>query len=218
MGLCGSGYLPPVARLPNISVMRSNLNRRTMLTALATLPAASSAAHGERGDERRKGSDILVAYFSRSGNTRLVAGLIHRALGTDLFEIRPAMPYPDDYLEQVKKATEERDRGFEPTLAATVPDIAGYQTVYLGFPIWGETAPAIIRSFLRKHDLAGKTLVPFITHGGYGLGNSRSVLASHAPRAQLQRAFSMQADQERQTMNAVNGWLQESKTIATPTP
>ena len=166
----------------------------------------------------RKRSSILVAYFSRSGNTRVVAGLIHRALGTDLFEIRPAMPYPEDYLEQVKQATQERDRGFEPPLAATVPNIAGYQTIYLGFPIWGETAPAIIRSFLKKHDLAGKTLIPFITHGGYGLGNSQSVLATHAPRARLQRGFSMQADQERQTMNAVNDWLQETRAIATPTP
>jgi len=218
MGLCGLGYLLALAGLPNIAAMRSNLNRRAMLTALATLSAASSAADDERSEKRAKGDDILVAYFSRSGNTRVVAGLIQRALGAELFEIRPAMAYPDDYLEQVKKATEERDRGFEPPLAATVPSIARYQTIYLGFPIWGETAPAVIRSFLKKHALAGKTLIPFITHGGYGLGNSQSVLATHAPRARLQRAFSMQADQERQTMNTVNSWLKETKAIERPAP
>ncbi len=59
------------------------------------------------------------------------------------------------------------------------------------------------------HDLVGKTVIPFVTHGGYGLGNSQSVLASHAPKAQLHRGFSMQADQERQTMNRVNSWLSE---------
>ena len=194
------------------------LNRRAVLTTLATLPVAAPAVEGERGEKRPKRSNTLVAYFSRSGNTRVVAGLIHRALGTDLFEIRPAMPYPEDYLEQVKLATRERDRGFEPALAATMPNFAGYQTIYLGFPIWGETAPAIIRSFLKMHDLAGKTLIPLITHGGYGLGSSHAVLATHAPQARLQRGFSMQADQERQTMNTVNGWLQETRTIAMPTP
>jgi len=194
------------------------MNRRAVLTALATLPVAVPAADGERGETRAKGSEILVAYFSRSGNTRVVAGLIRRALGADLFEIRPATPYPDDYLEQVKQATQERDRGIEPPLAATMPSIAKYQTIYLGFPIWGETAPAIIRSFLKAHDLAAKTLIPFITHGGYGLGSSHAVLSTHSPRARLQRGFSMQADQERQTMNTVNSWLQETKVIAAPAP
>ena len=196
----------------------NDMNRRALLAALATLPVATPAADDGMGRKRAKGSDVLVAYFSRSGNTRVVAGLIHRALGADLFEIRPAKPYPEDYLEQVKLATLERDRGFEPPLADTVPDMVGYQTVYLGFPIWGETVPSIIRSFLRRHDHSGKVLIPFNTHGGYGVGNSQAVLASHAPGARLQRGFSMQADQERQTMNTVNGWLQDIKAIATSAP
>jgi flavodoxin len=194
------------------------MNRRAVLTALATLPVAAHAADGKRGETRAKGAEILVAYFSRSGNTRVVAGLIRRALGADLFEIRPATPCPDDYLEQVKQATQERDRGTEPPLAATLPNMGRYQTIYLGFPIWGETAPAIIRSFLKAHDLAAKSLIPFITHGGYGLGNSHAVLATHAPRARHQPGFSMQADQERQTMNTVNSWLQETKAVAGPAP
>ena len=88
-----------------------------------------------------------------------------------------------------------------------VPNIAGYDTLFLGFPIWGETAPPVIRSFLRLHDLAGKTVRPFITHGGYGLGSSVSVLRSRAPRARLHEAFSMEADQERRTLNQVTEWL-----------
>jgi hypothetical protein len=135
-------------------------------------------------------------------------------MSTDLFEIRPAVPYPDDYLATVEQARLERDRRDEPALAAAVPNMARYETLYLGFPIWGETAPPIIRSFLKAHDLVGKTVIPFVTHGGYGLGNSQSVLASHAPKARLQRCFSMQADQERQTMDRVNGWLEESNTRA----
>jgi flavodoxin len=152
---------------------------------------------------------MLVAYFSRSGNTRVVAGLIHRALDTDLFEIRSARPYPEDYLETVEQARQERDTGYEPALEAKIPNIAAYDTVYLGFPIWGETTPPVLRAFLSAHDLSGKTLVPFVTHGGYGLGNSLSILASHAPKAQLRPGFSMQADQERQTMERVTGWLKQ---------
>ena len=89
------------------------------------------------------GSKSLVAYFSRSGNTRVIAGLIQRARHADLFEILPASPYPEDYLATVAQATEERDRGVEPPLASKMPNIAVYDTVYLGFPIWGETAPPV---------------------------------------------------------------------------
>lgn len=176
----------------------------TLFALGSTVGAATDSRHG-----RRAGSRTLVAYFSRSGNTRVVAGLLRRELGADLFEIQPARPYPEDYLETVEQARQERDRGFEPALAAMVPGIAAYCTVYLGFPIWGETAPPIIRAFLSGHDLAGKTLVPFITHGGYGLGDSLSVLARLAPKARLRPAFAMQADQERQTMERVTGWLKQ---------
>jgi hypothetical protein len=69
----------------------------------------------------------------------------------------------------------------------------------------------VIRSFLKTHDTSGKTIRPFITHGGYGLGNSLAVLASHAPRTQIEQAFVMEADQERRTVDQVRGWLQQIK-------
>lgn len=187
--------------------------RRALMTSLAGLSLGSAAQTGDTskaGSTRSATSQILVAYFSRSGNTRVVAGLIQRALGANVFEIRPATPYPADYLTTVEQARQERDRGIEPALQATVPGIESYGTVLLGFPIWGETAPPVIRSFLSAHELASKTLIPFITHGGYGLGDSQAVIARHAPRALLRPAFSMQADQERQTMERVNDWLRQS--------
>jgi len=184
--------------------------RRAVSFSLATLLALGGTVGvaTDSRDGRRAAPRTLVAYFSRSGNTRVVAGLLRRELGADLFEIQPAQPYPEDYLETVEQARQERDRGFEPALAK-VPGMAAYGTVYLGFPIWGETAPPIIRAFLSGHDLSGKTLVPFITHGGYGLGDSLSVLARLAPKARLRPAFAMQADQERQTMERVTGWLKQ---------
>lgn len=186
--------------------------RRALMTSLAGLSLGSTAkaAAPSSGAQPAAGPSTLVAYFSRTGNTRVVAGLIRRATSAELFEIRPAAAYPEDYLSTVELARVERDNGVRPALAATMPGIRNHQTVYLGFPIWGETAPPVIRSFLAAHDLSGVTIIPFITHGGYGLGNSEAVLAQHAPQARLKRAFSMQADQERQTMDRVNGWLKDA--------
>ncbi|MBV7482191.1 flavodoxin [Bordetella sp. BOR01] len=181
-----------------------------MMAALASLPLGGLAATPDTGgDFRRIGSKTLVAFFSRSGNTRVIAGLVHRQLGADLFEIRTALPYPEDYLATVEKARQETDTGYEPPLESVVTDVAGYDTVFLGFPIWGTTVPPVVRTFLSTHDLSGKTLIPFVTHGGYGLGNSLSVLARLAPKARIMDGFVMEADQERRTMERVTSWLGE---------
>jgi flavodoxin len=180
---------------------------------LWSLVAGSTlSARPSRAQAAGSGSRVLVAYFSRTGNTRVIAGQIRRARDADLFEIRPAEPYPEDYEETVAQARRERDEGYEPPLAATVPDIATYDTVFLGLPIWGGTAPPVIRSFLSAHDLSGKTLVPFVTHGGYGRGQSLQVIRSHAPRSRVSQGFTMEADQERRTLETVTRWLQDVPT------
>ncbi len=152
---------------------------------------------------------LLVAYFSRSGNTRVVAGQVGLVLDADLFEIEPQNPYPVDYFETVQQAKLETDRGFEPPLKAKVTDIGQYTTVFLGFPIWGMTAPPVIRSFLAAHDLAGKTVIPLVTHGGFGLGDGMDVVSRHAPNANRVDGFSMPAPQERQTIEKVTKWLED---------
>ena len=91
-----------------------------------------------------------------------------------------------------------------------MPDLTS-EVVFLGFPIWGMTAPPVIRSFLSASDLSGKTLVPFITHGGYGTGRSLSVLADLAKGARIFRPFVMKADQERRTLAQVSSWLRNVK-------
>ena len=189
-----------------------DLNRRAAMTSLAGLSLTGTTVASAAAEGAGKGatSKVLVACFSRTGNTRVVAGLLRRAFSADSFEIAPAVPYPDEYLATVEQARIERDRGVRPALRATVPDAASYDTILLGFPIWGETAPPIIRSFLSAHDLSGKSVIPFITHGGYGPGDSQKVIAAHAPRARLQQGFLMQGEQERQVMERVNSWLREA--------
>lgn len=188
------------------------VSRRAALSAPAAvlLAAGASACAAEDQQAAASRSNVLVAYFTRSGNTRVIAEQLQRDLSADIFEILPANAYPADYEQTVEQARLERDRGFEPPLKDRVANIAGYDTVFLGFPIWGETAPPPIRSFLRTHDLAGKTVRPFITHGGYGPGDSLSVLKSHAPGVQILTPFVMEADQERRTMTQVRQWLAAS--------
>jgi flavodoxin len=190
-------------------VAASNLiSRRAAISAPAAKMLAASASATDREATGKRG---LVAYFSRSGNTRVIAGQLHRDLGADLFEIQPAVAYPEDYEETVEMARRERDAGKGRPLKVSGPSLGQYGTVFLGFPIWGETTPPVIRAFLDAHDLSGKIVRPFITHGGYGLGNSMSVLGDHAPHARVQEAFAMEADQERRTMNQVRVWLDASQ-------
>ncbi|MBK0000411.1 flavodoxin [Erwinia sp. S38] len=184
--------------------------RRMLLSAMAGLTLAnvplSAAAPGPNAV--RNNSRSLVAYFSRSGNTRVIAGVIHRQLKTDLFEIEPAAPYPADYFQTVEQAKNQRENGIRPALKNSIADIDRYQTVYLGFPIWGTSIPPVVQTFLASHSLAGKLLIPFITHGGFGLGDSEDVLAALAPAARRDKPLVMECDQERRTTETVNGWLE----------
>jgi len=190
-------------------MMNNDLSRRAVLFAPALLSVArtASATENNTDDIQIAPSKILVAYFTRSGNTRVIAGTLSRDLHADLFEIRTAQPYPADYEATVKQAQKERDEEVEPPLLDTVRNIRDYETVYFGFPIWGETAPPAIRSFLSTHDLSGKTLLPFITHGGYGFGSSLQVLADYAKGARIEAPFVLEADQERRTIERVRAWL-----------
>lgn len=173
-------------------------------TSLALLSTRADAQQG--GGSGR----ALVAFFTRSGNTRLIAGKVRRDLDADLFEILPAEPYPEDYEATVAQAEREKQAGYDPPLKEGVREIGAYSTVYLGFPIWGSTAPTVIKSFLSKHDLTGKDLVPLITHGGYGAGDSLAVLRRMAPGARLGRPFIIRMDQERAILKELTIWLQTS--------
>ena len=190
--------------------MEHDPNRRMLITALAGLPLAivsfASAATGTANVQGK--SRVLVAYFSRSGNTRVIAGVIHRSLNTDLFEIEPATPYPEDYFQTVEQAKNERERGVKPALKNSVADTSLYETLYLGFPIWGTSVPPVVQTFLSSHNLAGKLIIPFITHGGYGKGDSDDILTRLAPAARREKPLVIECDQERRTTETVTSWLE----------
>lgn len=187
--------------------MYDSTTRRNILKLLPLAGLSALAPATARSQAPGSSAKTLVAFFSRTGNTALVARQIRRARNATLFEIKVARPYPEDYDETVAQAARETRENYLPKLEYLVTDSRQYDEIYLGFPIWGMTAPPVIRSFLQGHDLSGKPVTPFITHGGYGLGDSLDVVRSLAPRSDVRQAFSMEADQERRTLKEVTGWL-----------
>lgn len=129
----------------------------------------------------------LVAYFSASGVTAKAARILAEAAGADLYEISPKEPYTKADLDwmnkQSRSSVEMNDPDSRPALADMDADIARYDVIFVGFPIWWYTAPSIIRTFLEAYDFSGKVIVPFATSGGSGLGDTAKTLQELVPAA-----------------------------------
>ncbi len=121
---------------------------------------------------RTENAKILVAYYSYSGNTKEVAEAIHEKVGGDLFEIKTEGSYPEEYRPMTVQAKKEIEDGWRPKLTTSVTDISKYDVVFLGSPNWWGTITPQVSSFLENYDLSGKTVIPFITHGGGGVQNT----------------------------------------------
>lgn len=132
-------------------------------------------------------SKILVAYFSAGGATARLAKTVAEVTGGDLFEIAPETAYTAadlDWTDKHSRSTVEmNDAKSRPAIAGRVADMAQYDTVFVGFPIWWYQAPRIIETFLESYDLAGKTVIPFATSGGSGMGKTDSILKAVCPAA-----------------------------------
>ena len=134
-------------------------------------------------------SNVLVAYFSASGTTARAAQSLAKAAGADLYEIKPAVPYTAADLDwnnkQSRSSVEMNDENSRPSIAGAPVDVAPYDTVFVGFPVWWYVEPRIIDTFLESADFSGKTIVPFATSGGSGLGQAPQRMAKLAPGAQV---------------------------------
>ena len=131
----------------------------------------------------------LVAYFSASGVTAKVAENLSDALGADLFEIVPKVRYTKadlDWRDKTSRSTiEMNDPSSRPEIESLRDNVADYDTIYVGFPIWWYVAPTIINTFLESYDLASKTIIPFATSGGSGMGKTNEKLQPSCPGAKL---------------------------------
>lgn len=132
-------------------------------------------------------SKKLVAYFSASGTTMKAAERLAKAAGADLFEIRPTVPYTDADLnwndKHSRSSVEMNDPDSRPEIAEVCPNMADYDTVFVGFPIWWYVAPRIIATFVESYDFTGKTMIPFATSGGSGMGRTLDELKKLCPGA-----------------------------------
>lgn len=129
----------------------------------------------------------LVAYFSASGVTAKAASALASAIGADMHEIKPALPYTNKDLNwqdnHSRSSTEMNDPSSRPELADQDVNLVSYDRIFLGFPIWWYTAPRIIQTFLESYDFTGKTIILFATSGGSGLGRTAKDLAPSCPGA-----------------------------------
>lgn len=132
-------------------------------------------------------SKTLVAYFSAGGTTKRAAERIAKAANADLFEIRPKVAYTSadlNWMDKHSRSTVEmNDPSARPEIAEKLPNMADYDTVFLGYPIWWYVAPRIMESFVESYDFSGKTLIPFATSGGSGIGNTADTLKKLTPGA-----------------------------------
>ena len=150
---------------------------------------------------------VLVVYFTRSGNTRKIANLIHQQVGGTLHEIQPEEPYPDSYNATVDQAKREIQAGYKPVLQSTLDDIESYDTVFVGSPNWWDTIAPPVATFLSEYDLSGKTIVPFCTHGGGGLGRIGQDIARLCPQSTVLSSFEIYGSGTGNVQARVSAWL-----------
>ena len=132
-------------------------------------------------------------------------------MGGDIFEIQAVKPYPDDYDAVVKQAKQELDYGYKPALKTKIEDIKSYDLVFIGCPIWWGTIHAPVRTFLSEYDLSEKTIVPFFTHEGSGLGQSVTDISKLCPKSTLLDGGSIWGKDVKTAQNKVSEWLQKIK-------
>ena len=194
-----------------------------MLLALV-LPASCNGAKQQSSENmnknsKSKGSKVLVVYFShpgenyavgnvKVGNTKLVADEIQKVTGADAFEVVAEKSYDMPYDALTELAKKETESGEKPAFKGGVQNIDQYDVVFVGGPIWWGTYPQVMFTFFDKYDLNGKTIIPFSTHEGSGLGSVVSDLKKLYPKATFKEAFSIYGHETRTDMSKVDKWLQ----------
>ena len=149
------------------------------------------------------GQNILIAYFSWSGNTEALAGMIQSETGGELFEIEPAEPYTEDYDALLDQAQQEQQENARPELAAQVENWDSYDVVFVGYPNWWSDAPMAVLSFLEFYDCTGKIIVPFNTSGGGGFGS----IEESAAGAEILEGFTVAGDNVSGAQADVSEWI-----------
>ena len=189
---------------PLLSLSRRSLLKKTLsaLTVAALSPLAPRAAMAAEG------RNILIVYYSWSGNTRALAEVIREKLGADMAEIQPVTPYPSAYNACVELAGKEQKEGIFPAIRPLGIDVSQYDVILAGSPNWWGSWAGPVRTFLHTQPLAGKTVLPFCTHGGGGWQNLPSDLAALCPDARTGEGLALHGGDS--SPSRVERWLRQA--------
>lgn len=166
-------------------------------------------------------SKSLIAYFSRKGNnyvggsivnlpvgnTEVTAKKIQKLTGSDIFQIRTVKSYPEDYTETTNVAQEEKRENARPELTEIVDDMDSYDVIYIGYPNWYGTMPMAVFTFLESYDFSGKTIIPFCTHEGSGMGNSERDIKKLCPNANVLSGLAIRGGSVDRADKDIANWL-----------
>lgn len=160
-----------------------------------------------------QGGRTLVVYYSRSGNTQAIANHIVSLTGADLFRIETVTPYPEQYRATTEIAKEEKNSNARPPIEGGVENIDQYDTVFIGFPVWWGTYPMAMATFLEAHDLDGRIVIPFCTHGGGGVDQGFNDVRSLSPRSVHRSGLSLNGNRANSAKDEIEKWLREVGSI-----
>ena len=200
--------------------MNTHFIKSFALLIAGLLISVSCSGNGATKEKEvmEKKAKVLIVFFSHAGenynvgnikvgNTKLVADEIQKVTGGDEFEIVANKNYDLPYNDLVNVAKEETEKGEKPSFKGEVKNIDDYDTVFIGGPIWWGTYPRVMFTFFDKFDLNGKTIIPFSTHEGSGLGSVVEDLKSLYPNATFKEAFSIYGTETRKDLSKVDKWL-----------
>ena len=166
-------------------------------------------------------SNALIVYYSRagenyvngtikslvSGNTETAAGIIRELTGADVFKLEQAEPYSDSYNECIEQARTDQRNDVRPTLKGYPESIDGYDTIYLGYPNYWSTMPMAVFTFLEHFDFTGKSIKPFCTHEGSGLGQSVKDIKRLCPSADVRDGLAIRGGSVEKSRNSIENWI-----------
>lgn len=169
---------------------------------------------------------ILIVYLSRTNNTKAIAEIIQKNIGGTLVALELEKPYPENYKATVQKVVDENASGFLPPLKTKIDSIEKYDVVFVGFPTWDMQMPPPMKSFLHEYDLSNKTVIPFNTNAGYGVGSGFQTVKELCKNSKVLEGFSiaggierdgvlfvMKGERLREAETEVREWLQKIKVI-----
>jgi flavodoxin len=169
--------------------------KKILMLVLAIFCAGGITGFNTQADSAQSGNDgkILVAFFTWSGNNKVIAEQIAKDLGCDIFQIKTATPYPETWNECIALARQEQDNDARPVLSGSVSNMEQYGTIILCYPNWWGTLPMALFTFFETYDFSGKTIYPLITHGGSGFGSSLEDMKKACPKTVIGEGFSILA-------------------------